>query len=92
MTTPLQPRNTTAFYAQAVISFAVATGAFLIAIYFLDTNPWIRGFLLLSVLYLVTSSFTLAKVIRDKHEIEGVSSRVDKARLDKLLTENDPFS
>ena len=92
MTAPLQPRNTTAFYAQAVISFAVSSGAVLVGIYFLDTNAWIRGFMLLSVLYLVTSSFTLAKVIRDKQEVEGLTNRVDKARLDKLLTEHDPFN
>ena len=38
---------------------------------------------------LVTSSFTLAKCIRDQQEATAVTSRVDQARLDKLLAEHD---
>jgi hypothetical protein len=37
----------------------------------------------------VTSSFTLAKCIRDRHEEGAIVSRVDQARLDKLLAEQD---
>jgi hypothetical protein len=37
----------------------------------------------------VTSSFTLAKCIRDRQEEAAVVSRVDQARLDKLLAEQD---
>ena len=43
------------------------------------------------VAYVVTSSFTLAKCIRDHQESTEVVSRVDQARLDKLLTDHDPF-
>jgi hypothetical protein len=39
----------------------------------------------------VTSAFTLAKCIRDHQESTEVVSRVDQARLDKLLAEHDPF-
>jgi hypothetical protein len=39
----------------------------------------------------VTSAFTLAKVIRDHQDSTDVVSRVDQARLDKLLTEHDLF-
>lgn len=42
-----------------------------------------------SLLYVVTSSFTLAKCIRDRQEETALVSRVDQARLDKLLTEQD---
>jgi hypothetical protein len=50
---------------------------------------WIRGFLALGLLYVVTSSFTLAKCVRDRQEETALVSRVDQARLDKLLTEQD---
>jgi hypothetical protein len=39
-----------------------------IGIYQLDADPWVRAFLAIAVLYLVTSAFTLAKVIRDRQE------------------------
>ena len=39
--------------------------------------------------YVVTSSFTLAKCIRDRQEEVAIVSRVDHAGLDKLLAEQD---
>jgi hypothetical protein len=39
----------------------------------------------------VTSSFTLAKCVRDQQESTTVVKRVDQARLDKLLADHDPF-
>jgi hypothetical protein len=57
----------------------------------LDADAWVRGFLAIAVLYLVTSAFTLAKVIRDRQEAGQLVSRVDQARLEKLLAEHDPF-
>jgi hypothetical protein len=41
------------------------------------------GFLALGLLYVVTSSFTLAKCVRDRQEETALVSRVDQARLDK---------
>jgi len=91
MTTPVRRRNTTAFYAQAVASFVLALTAMAVGIAYLSASPWIRAFLALGLLYVVTSAFTLAKVIRDRQEEEQVTTRVDQARLDKLLAEHDPF-
>ena len=84
-------KNTTAFAAQAAISFGAALFAMLVAVYFMDADPWIKGFLALGTLYLTTSTFTLAKVVRDAQESQYVVSRIDQARLDKLLAEHDPF-
>ncbi|GAA2302860.1 hypothetical protein GCM10010234_52350 [Streptomyces hawaiiensis] len=66
--TPGKQQNTAAFYGQAVASFAVAMAATAIGIYQLSADAWVRAFLAIAVLYLVTSSFTLAKVIRDRQE------------------------
>ncbi|MET7580827.1 YiaA/YiaB family inner membrane protein [Streptomyces microflavus] len=86
-TTSVKQQSTAAFYGQAVASFrAVALG-----IFFLDADAWVRGFLAIGVLYLVTSCFTLAKVIRDRQEAGQIVSRVDQARLEKILAEHDPF-
>ncbi|ALV36677.1 YiaA/YiaB family inner membrane protein [Streptomyces sp. NPDC101209] len=61
-------QNTAAFYGQAVASFAVAMAATAIGIFKLNADAWVRAFLGIAVLYLVTSAFTLAKVIRDRQE------------------------
>ncbi|WP_406448572.1 YiaA/YiaB family inner membrane protein [Streptomyces sp. NBC_00876] len=90
-TTSVKQQSTAAFYGQAVASFGVAMGAVAIGIYFLDADAWVRGFFAIGVLYLVTSAFTLAKVIRDRQEAGQIISRVDQARLEKILAEHDPF-
>ncbi|CAL9318177.1 YiaA/YiaB family inner membrane protein [Streptomyces nogalater] len=88
---PVRQQSTAAFYGQAVASFAVAMAATGIGILRLEASAWVRGFLAIAVLYLVTSAFTLAKVIRDRQEAGQLVSRVDQARLEKLLAEHDPF-
>ncbi|GHF15625.1 hypothetical protein GCM10018772_45900 [Streptomyces fumanus] len=89
--TPVKQQSTAAFYGQAVASFAVAIAATAIGIVNLEADAWVRAFLGIAVLYLVTSAFTLAKIIRDRQEAGQLVSRVDQARLEKLLAAHDPF-
>ena len=91
MSNPNQPKNTSAFYLQAGASFAVALLTMIFAILYLPVEPWIRAFLGLGTMYLTTSAFTLAKCVRDAQETQTVVSRLDQARVDKLLAEHDPF-
>ncbi len=85
------PKNTNAFFLQAGISFGVALLTMIFAILYLPVEPWIRAFLGLGTMYLTTSAFTLAKCVRDAQENQTVVSRLDQARVDKLLAEHDPF-
>ena len=90
--TPLPLRNTPAFFAQAAISFGVAAIAVGIGITYLPVDRWIRGFLAIGCLFLVSSAFTLAKCVRDQQESTQVLSRVDQARLEKMLADHDPYA
>ncbi|GAA3445671.1 YiaA/YiaB family inner membrane protein [Planomonospora venezuelensis] len=91
MTKAIQPRNSGAFYVQSVLSFGVSVGAVGIGLVYLPVETWVRAFLAIGVLYVVTSTFTLAKCVRDRQELAEVTTRVDQARLDRLLAEHDPF-
>jgi len=92
MATPTtNPKNTSAFYVQAVVSFGVALFAVLVSIYYLPADPWVKAFLALATMFLTTSSFTLAKVIRDRQEDDMVVTRLDQARLEKALATHDPY-
>ena len=84
-------KPTSAFEVQAAASFAVSLLAIGLAIIFLPGDPWIRGVLAIGVLYAVTSAFTLSKTVRDRHEVSSVLSRLDQARLEKLLADYDPY-
>jgi hypothetical protein len=83
MTTSPFPRpNTVAFFAQAAISFGVASVAVGIGITYLPVDRWTRGFLAIGCLFLVSSAFTLAKCVRDHQE-------TSQARLELLLADHD---
>ncbi|MFE6778631.1 YiaA/YiaB family inner membrane protein [Streptomyces sp. NPDC057702] len=92
MTTPsIQRPTTTAFFVQAALSFALSLAAVAYGITKLPVGAWERGFLGLGLVFVVTSAFTLAKCVRDRQEVEEVTNRVDKARIDKLLIEQDVY-
>ena len=91
MSTPNPSRNTNAFFLQAGLSFGVALLTMIFAICYLPVGPWIRAFLGLGTMFLTTSSFTLAKCVRDNQENQAVYARLDQARVDKILAEHDPF-
>jgi hypothetical protein len=86
------PKQTAAFYVQAAISFTVSLTALGVGIVYLPVNGWMRAFLGVGLLYVVTSTFTLAKCVRDQQDASRVMSRVDEARLDHFLAEHDPFN
>ncbi|SEE82098.1 hypothetical protein SAMN05428942_6258 [Streptomyces sp. 2112.2] len=92
MTTPsIQRPTTTAFFVQSAISFGLSLAALMIGITRLPVGPWERGFLALGLIFVVSSAFTLAKCVRDRQEVAEVTNRVDKARIDKILIEQDVF-
>lgn len=91
MSTPTPSKNTNAFFLQAGLSFAVALLSMVFAVLYLPVDPWVRAFLGLGTLFLTTSAFTLAKCVRDAQENSYVVARLDQARVDKLLSEHDPF-
>ena len=84
-------KNTNAFFAQSALAFGVALFTMLVAIFYLPADPWPKAFLALGTLFLTTSAFTLAKCVRDAQESQYVFSRIDRARVDRILAEHDPW-
>ena len=92
MTNSTPTKNTTAFFAQAGVSFAIALLTMLFAIHLPARRPVGSGpSSALGTMFLTTSSFTLAKCVRDNQETQTVVHRLDQARVDQLLAEHDPF-
>ncbi|MGK8487554.1 YiaA/YiaB family inner membrane protein [Nocardia asiatica] len=91
-TSTARTKATSPYVAQAAIAFGISFAGAGIGIYALPLDIWQRGFLGMSMLFLVTSTFTLAKVVRDQHEAATIHGRIDQARMDKLLAEHDPFN
>lgn len=91
MTTPTATKTTTAFYIQAALSFGIALLVVVVGEVYLPVSGWVRAFLGLGTVFLVSSTFTLAKCVRDAQESGSVISRLDQARLERLLAEFDPY-
>lgn len=91
MDLPSISKTTAAFHFQAAMSFAVSVVATSVGICYLPASAWMRAFLALGLLYTVTSTFTLAKTVRDHQERASALSRVDQARLPKMLADYDPY-
>jgi hypothetical protein len=68
MSAPIWSPTSTAFYLQSAISFVVSAVGVAIGIVYLPVGTWVRAFLALGLLYVITSTFTLAKCIRDRQE------------------------
>ncbi|BCO48339.1 hypothetical protein MINTM008_42830 [Mycobacterium intracellulare] len=93
MTVPNSMSKTTAaFFVQAAVAFAISFLTALAGIYFLPLDAWQRLFLGITFLFLVSSAFTLAKVIRDQQEAATVRVRLDEARIERLLADYDPLN
>ena len=83
-------QNSKSFYNMAWIAFAISFIGMILGIIYLQADLATKGFLAMSYLFTVTSSFTLAKVVRDKHETEKFLSKVETAKTEKFLSENTP--
>ena len=84
-------KNTNAFFAQSAIAFGLALLTMLVAVFYLPADPWPKAFLALGIVFLTTSCFTLAKCVRDAQESQYVVSRLDQARVDRILADHDPW-
>jgi hypothetical protein len=84
-------KNTTAFFAQSALAFGIALLTMLVAIFFLPADPWPKAVLALGTLFLTTSSFSLAKCVRDAQERQYDVSRLEQARVERIHADHDPW-
>jgi hypothetical protein len=88
---PAPSRTTASYYFQAVASFVVSGSVTLFGVAHLSVDVWVRAFLGLGMLYTITSAITLAKVIRDRQEETQFVGRIDRARMEQLVAQRDPY-
>lgn len=80
-------KDTAAWIFQTWAAFIISISATGIGVAYLPVDPWIKGFMALSLLFTIASSFTLAKTIRDNHESKKFINRVKDAKAEKILRE-----
>ena len=79
--------NTVAWNAQVWISFLVSGAMTIGGIVLLPGDLWMKGYLLMGVLFTVGSAFSLSKTVRDNAESRRLRNRVKAAKTEKVLRE-----
>ena len=81
--------DTSTWLFQSWAAFAISTGAMLYGIWSLNADSWARAFLGLGFLFSVSSCFSLAKAIRDRHESLKLVNRISSAKAEKIINEHE---
>ncbi|MEM8557698.1 MAG: YiaA/YiaB family inner membrane protein [Bacteroidota bacterium] len=71
------------------VSFALSLLALGTGIAFLPVDVWIRGYLGMGALFTVGSTITLTKTMRDHHEAKKLLHRLNEARAERMLKEDE---
>lgn len=67
------------------VSFVVAVIMMGIGISVMPGETWIRAYFAMSAMLLTGSTFTLAKMLRDRHEAQRLHQRIEEAKTEQLL-------
>jgi len=81
-----------AWVAFTQINFAVTGLAMAVAVWAMPVDTWIRAFMGIGLLALIGSTITMSKTIRDMHESSKVTSKVETAKVERLLNHTDPVA
>jgi hypothetical protein len=81
--------NTPAWVTFTYLSFGTAVAMMAFGIWSLPVEFWAKGYLGMSMVFLIGSAFTLAKTQRDEFEGKRLANRLDEAKAEKLLMEID---
>ncbi len=80
--------NSKSFYVMSWISFIISFVGMAAGLIYLEMAIAAKAFFTMTYLFSISACFTLAKVIRDKHEAEKFVNKIESAKTEKFLTEN----
>ncbi len=83
--------HSSAWVIQTWMSFIVSLCATTIGIIYLPVDGWAKGFMGMGLAFSIGSTISLTKTQRDLHESTKLTSKIEEARVEKILTEHDNF-
>ncbi|MDA8018145.1 MAG: hypothetical protein MPN21_11925 [Thermoanaerobaculia bacterium] len=75
------------FFVKA--SFVLSAVAMAIGIWLIPTDPWVKGYLFMGEIFLIGSTISVSKTLRDQHEHEKLVNKLRVARTEKMLSQYD---
>jgi hypothetical protein len=86
--TPINQDHSAAWIIQTWISFIISITATSIGIFYLPVDGWTKGFMGMGLAFSVGSTVSLAKTQRDLHEAKKLTSKIEEAKVEKILAEH----
>lgn len=83
-----ESQNTKSFYTMAWAGFVLSASGMIAGLMYMEGDLAMKGFIAMSYLFSVMSCFTLAKVVRDKHEAERFIQKIETAKTEQFLNEH----
>lgn len=72
----------------AWIGFSISFIGMFVGMTYLDADWSTKGFITMSYLFSVISCFTVAKVVRDKHEAEKFLNKLESTKIEQYVAQN----
>ena len=79
--------NSPAWILFVKTSFILSITAMLVGIFLFPGDMVVKGFFIMGTLYLIGSTFTLAKTVRDEFENEKLVNKIADAKTNQILKE-----
>lgn len=80
--------HSAAWVIQTWLSFIVAVSVTSVGIIYLPVNGWVKGFMGMGLAFTVGSTVSLTKTQRDLHESKKMLSKIEIAKVEKILAEH----
>jgi hypothetical protein len=80
-------KDSNAWVLQTWMAFVLSIGMTTVGIVNLPVDVWVKGFMGMGLGFTVGSTFSLAKTQRDLHESTKLTSRIEDAKVEQVLSQ-----
>jgi hypothetical protein len=81
-------KDSNAWVLQTWLSFVLSIGITSAGIVNLPVDIWVKGFMAMGLSFSVGSTFSLAKTQRDLHESSKLTSKIEEAKVEQILSQH----
>lgn len=84
----LHQDHSQAWVIQTWLAFVLSIGSTSIGILHLPVDNWVKGYMGMGLVFTIGSTISVTKTQRDIYEAKKLTSRVEEAKVEKLLAEH----
>jgi hypothetical protein len=82
---PTSTQHSGAWVAFTYANLIIALGLTLGGILYIPIDLWIKGYMVMGVMMIASSTITVTKTLRDVHEADKLVNKIEDAKTEQLL-------